>query len=172
MALDVVRFEHAADAGTALVRQVAGQHQAPVVVGVQDKVGFRQVGVVAVDKHEGDIFRRQLPVQVQVRVGQRTLGGLHQNAVHRLLQQAGKNLPLVGHPVLGSEDGGGTLLPAQHILYLPQNAGENVVADIGDNDSNIIVAGGGLGGAENVGAAAPFGLNQSETGILLPIPSQ
>ena len=162
VALDVVVFEDARDALVALLVEIVHQHPAACGVVVQHREAVGELGVVAVHKDQGDPPVDQPAVQVQVGVGQAGLGPLHQHPVQGGQVQKGiEHLPLVGHLVLGGKEQGGAVVVGEDVFHLSQNAGEDVVADVGGDDRDRAVGHGGrLGPVPDVGAAALPALNQ------------
>ena len=76
-------------------------------------------------------------------------------------QQGLKDLALVGYLVLGGEQQGGAVVLGEDIFHLPQDAGENVVADIGcDHRDGAVGHGLGEGQVPDVGTAALAALDE------------
>lgn len=102
-------------------------------------------------------------VQVGVGAGQGVFGALHQDAAHRLLQQAEQDVPLVGHPVFRGIDQGGVALLGKDALGVVEDGGEDVVVQKG-RDHGDLPGGRVPGQAGGVGAAALAALDQALVG--------
>ena len=136
-ALDVVIFKNAGDFPVPLAVQIIHQHAPARGVVVQHREGAGQRLVVAVHENHGNALFHQLPVEPDVGIGKPGLGPLHQNAVELLhLQQRLKDLPLIGKLVLRGEKKGRAVVLRAYRLDLAQDAGEDIVADIGGDDGD------------------------------------
>ncbi len=115
-ALDVVGFEDAGDPGVAFADKVFRQLFAAAEVVVQHGQGTVKLGVVAMDKHQGDSFIHNFLIQIQIGVGKRGFGSFHQNSVYRQVQQVLQYLSFVGYLVLGGKKGRGAIVLGKDIL--------------------------------------------------------
>ncbi|MPN57272.1 hypothetical protein SDC9_204966 [bioreactor metagenome] len=76
-------------------------------------------------------------IQVEVRVWQRGLRPLHEDAVDGLIQQIFQYLPLVIDAVSRGGKNGRILVCGKHTLRLAQDAGEDIVADVGCDHRDV-----------------------------------
>ena len=111
-------------------------------------------------KHDGHPGIPQLPVQVQIGIGQSRLGALHDHAPHRVLQQLQQNFPLLLKLVVRAVDQGGEAVFQQHLLGVHQQGRKNIAVGKADDDGDGIVLRLGLL-LQHHGAAALASLDQA-----------
>ena len=160
--LPVVQLEDAADAGVPLLQQMLGSQVSAAFVVVPDyRTG--QLRITAVQKYHGHPGIPQLPVQVQIGIGQRRLGALHDHAPHRMLQQLKQYFPLLLVLVVRSVDQSGEAVFQQHLLGVHQQGRENIAVGKTDDDGDGIVLRLGLP-LQHHGSAALAALDQALLG--------
>ena len=156
--LPVVHFEDAADVGMALLQQMLGRQIPAAFVVITDHRGT-QLRVAAVQEHHGNPGIPQLPVQIQIGIGQGRLGALHDHAPHGMLQQLQEDLALFFKLVVRAVDQCGKAAFQQHLLGVHQQGGKNIAVGEADNDGNGVILGLGLL-LQHHGAAALTPLDQ------------
>ena len=112
--------------------QIFHQHPAAGRVVVKDGQGIRQLLIVAVYENQRDALCHQLLIEPDVRVGETRLRSLHQHTVELFhLQQLQQDPAFVSELVLRCEQQRGAVVLRTDGLNLPQDAGEDIIADIG-----------------------------------------
>ena len=152
--LDIIAFKQPGNTAVPAAQQQLGG-KAPARAVIRHHVDrFFEIRVKAVDKHHGDAQCRKAVVQINIGVGQRGFGALDNQPVHRLLQQFGQNAPLIVHPVVGGTQQWGVAVFRQHVVDAVQNGGEDIFADVGGDNRDIVRRFSPWGGAAHIGAAA------------------
>ena len=101
----------------------------------------------------------QLLEQIQIGVGEGGLSPLNDDTVDLGGEKVLKDLTLHRDLVLGGKKQGHAIVLGENGLDLPQNGGEDIIADIGGDHRDGALRRGGLGtktvSAKDVGAASP-----------------
>ena len=142
--------------------EILHQHPAARRVVVQNVQGVRQLLIVAVHEHQRDPLLHQLLIELDVRIGEAGLRALHEHAVQLLhLQQGRQDLALVGELVLRREQQRGAVVLRTDGFDLAQDAGEDIVADVGRHHCDGAMGpGGALLLLTDVGAAALLAVDE------------
>ena len=117
--------------------KVVHQHSSAGRIVIQHGQGTGQLLVIAVDENKGDSPVHQLLIEFDVRVGQTGFGALNQNTVQMLhAEQGHEDLALVCKLILCGKQKRGAVVFRTDGLNFAQDAGEDIVADIGGNHSD------------------------------------
>ena len=140
-----------------LLIEVLHQHIPAAVIVIQDRTCTGELVVAAMHEHHGNAAIEQLLIEIQVWIGEPCFGAFDEQTIQLgEIEEGVQDAALIGNLVFGGKKQRGAVAFGENIFRFTQEAGEDVVADIGCEHSDAPGGGGDSGGfpVENMGSAA------------------